>query len=53
VSEGDAQGIGGVRSSREAAEANAEPRIARWGGFEGVRKNMETIRAARLFKDIF
>jgi hypothetical protein len=27
----DAQGIGGVRSSREAAGANAEPRIARWG----------------------
>jgi hypothetical protein len=26
-----AQGIGGVRSSREAAGANAEPRIARWG----------------------
>jgi hypothetical protein len=26
-----AQGIGGVRSSREAAGANAEPRRARWG----------------------
>jgi hypothetical protein len=31
TSEGDAQGIGGVRSSREAAGANAEPRRARWG----------------------
>jgi hypothetical protein len=28
---GDAQGMEGVRSSREAAGANAEPRTARWG----------------------